>query len=240
MNSFLPSALNFLVKELAAQPNSVVVPMPAPNAPAEDTSVEEAPRSRTHSEEVEAADEGKPAIALAAVANGRITRQFSFDQGYVSSMAASPDGKTIYAVAGGLVWALPVTGDAVRKIRSGDAVTVDVATQSLVVFLQQPGKTRLVRIPLGGGAEQEIPATFRLGGLVDPGSIRNGRLVSPLAGPYWYWPPGIYDLAKGTSERIPLDYTEDFHHMAWSPDGKIMAVAAGFHGSIWKFTPDRQ
>jgi hypothetical protein len=181
---------------------------------------------------------GKPAIGLAALANGRITRQFPFDKGLVSGMAASLDGKTIYAVAEGFVWAVPVTGEAPRKIRSGDSVTVDTATQSLVVFVQQPGNNRLIRIPLSGGPEQEIAGSFRLGGLVDPGSIRNGRLVSPLAGPYWYWPPGIFDLSAGTSERIPLDYTEDFHHMAWTPDGKVMAVAVGFRGSIWKFTPE--
>jgi serine/threonine protein kinase len=181
---------------------------------------------------------GNPAIGLAALANGRITRQFSFDKGFVSSMAASPDGKTIYAVANGLVWALSVTGEAPRKIRSGDGVTVDIATQSLVVFVQQPGNNRLIRIPLAGGPEQEIAGSFHLGGVVDPGAIRNGRMVSPLAGPYWYWPPGIFDLATGRSERIPLDYTEDFHHMAWTPDGKVMAVAVGFRGSIWKFTPE--
>jgi len=180
---------------------------------------------------------GRPAIGLAALANGRITRQFPFDKGFVSGMAASPDGKTIYAVAEGLVWAVPVTGEAPRKIRSGDGVAVDTATQSLVVFVQQPGNNRLIRIPLAGGPEHEIAGSFRLGGVVDPGSIRNGRLVSPLAAPYWYWPPGIFDLATGTSERIPLDYTEDFHHMAWAPDGKVMAVAVGFRGSIWKFTP---
>jgi hypothetical protein len=27
-------------------------------------------------------------------------------------------------------------------------------------------------------------------------------------------------------------------HMAWTPDGNVMAVAAGFRGSIWKFTPE--
>ena len=180
----------------------------------------------------------RPAIGLAALSNGRITRQFPLDKGFVSSLAASPDGKTIYAVAEGLVWAVPVSGEAPRKIRSGDAVTVDIATQSLVVFAQQPGSSRLIRIPLAGGPEREIPGSFRLGGLIDPGSIRNGRLVSSLAGPYWYWPPGIFDLATGTSERIPLDYTTDFHHMAWTPDGKVMAVVVGFRGSIWKFTPE--
>ena len=181
---------------------------------------------------------GNPAIGLAALATGRITRQLSFDKGSVSSMAASPDGNTIYAVAEGLVWALPITGEAPRKIRSGDGVTVDIATQSLVVFVQKPGRNRLIRIPLAGGPEQEIAGSFRLGGVVDPGSIRNGRLVSPLAGPYWYWPPGIFDLATGRSERIPLDYKEDFHHMAWTPDGSVMAVAVGFRASIWKFTPE--
>ena len=73
---------------------------------------------------------GNPAIGLAALANGRITRQFSFDKGSVSSMAASPDGQTIYAVAEGLVWALPVTGEAPRKIRSGDAVTIPSAVEA--------------------------------------------------------------------------------------------------------------
>jgi len=181
---------------------------------------------------------GKPAIGLAALATGRITRQLPFDKGFVSSMAASPDSHTIFAVAEGVVWAVPVSGEAPRKLRSGDGVAVDIATQTLVVFVQQSGKGRLIRIPLAGGPEQEIRGSFRLGGTLDPGSVRNGRLVSPLAGPYWYWPPGIFDLATGTSERIPLDYAQDFHHMAWTPDGKVMAVAVGFRGSIWKFTPD--
>jgi len=53
----------------------------------------------------------------------------------------------------------------------------------------------------------------------------------------WYWPPGIFDLASGKSARVPLDYISDFHHMAWTPDGKIMAVADGWNASIWRFTP---
>jgi ribosome-binding protein aMBF1 (putative translation factor) len=59
------------------------------------------------------------------------------------------------------------------------------------------------------------------------------RCPSPL---FWERVRGL--SAAGTSERIPLDYAQDFHHMAWTPDGKVMAVALGFRGSIWKFTPD--
>ncbi len=133
---------------------------------------------------------------------------------------------------------MPVSGEAPRQIRSGNGVTVDAATQSLVVLVQQPPNNRLVRVPLSGGPEQEIAGSFQLGYYIDPGSIRDGRLVAPLAGPYWYWPPGIFDLATGKSARIPLDYTADFHRMAWTPDGKIMAVALGWRATLWKFTPD--
>ena len=75
---------------------------------------------------------------------------------------------------------------------------------------------------------------------IDSGSIRNGKLVAPMAAPTWYWPPGIFDLAAGKSARIPLDYNTDFHRMIWTPDGKIMAVGADYRATIWKFTPQRK
>jgi eukaryotic-like serine/threonine-protein kinase len=177
-------------------------------------------------------------IAVAAVSNNRITHQIPFDKGQVSAMAASPDGKTIYCAAAGTVWAVPVSGEAPRKIRGGDSVTVDAATQSLVVQVLDPPNTRLVRIPLGGGPEQQIAGSFHLGLGIDPGSIRDGKLVAPMASPYWYDPPGMFDLATGESTRIPLDYAGDFHHIAWTPDGTIMAVAAGWRGTLWKFTAE--
>ncbi len=174
-------------------------------------------------------------IALAALSNGRITRQIPFDKGQVGALASSPDGKTLYVAAAGTIWAVPLTGEAPRKIRTGEGVTVDAGTQSLVVQVLESPNTRLIRIPLGGGPEQEIAGTFHLGNGIDPDSIRDGKLVSPIGSPYWYSPPGILDLATGESTRIPLDYTGDFHHMAWTPDGKIIGVAAGWRASLWKF-----
>ena len=179
-------------------------------------------------------------IALVALSNGRITRRLGFDKGQVTGMAASPDGKTLYVVAEGAVWAVSVAGEASRKIHTGDSVTVDAATQSLVILVREPPWSRMIRIPLSGGPEQEIAGPLHLGSVIDPGSIRNAKLVAPLAAPYWYWPPGIFDLAAGQSARIPLDYTGDFHHMAWTPDGRIMAVTAAWRATIWKFTPERR
>ncbi|MGO9255508.1 MAG: protein kinase domain-containing protein [Bryobacteraceae bacterium] len=175
-------------------------------------------------------------IAMAALSNNRITRQIPFDKGQVIGMAASPDGKTLYCAAAGAVWAVPLSGEAPHKIRAGDGVTVDASTQSLVIEVLEPPSTRLVRIPLGGGPEQEIAGSFHLGMGIDPGSIRDGKLVAPMASPYWYDPPGVFNLKTGASTRIPLDYAGDFHHMAWTPDGKIMAVAAEWRGTLWKFS----
>jgi len=175
-------------------------------------------------------------IAMAAFANGRITKQIPFDKGQVQAIAAAPDGKTLYCAAAGAIWAVPLNGEMPRKIRTGESVTVDAATQSLVVQVIEPPNTRLIRIPLAGSAEQEIAGTFHLANNIDPGSIRDGKLVSPIGSPYWFSPPGVLDLATGESARIPLDYIGDFHHMAWTPDGKIIGVAAGWRATLWKFS----
>jgi hypothetical protein len=228
-------------KEITAGRSRIVVVAPGKDAvPLVNTSEEtRGPLSAVGSAEAAfmIGPRGHQVIGIAVVATGRITHQVPFDKGIVTSMAASLDGKTIYCVSSGTVWAVPVDGGAPRKIRSGDNVTVEAATQSLIVLAQDPPKSRLFRIPLGGGPEQEIAGNFQLGFGVDAGGIRDGLLVAPLEAPFWYWPPGVFDLKKGTSARIPLDYIQDFHHMAWGPDGKILAVTKGWQATLWKFTP---
>jgi eukaryotic-like serine/threonine-protein kinase len=178
-------------------------------------------------------------VAVAALSNGRITRQIPLDKGPVGAMAAAPDGKTLYCAAAGTIWAVPVSGGVAQKIANGDSVAVDPASQSLMIEVLTPPNTRLVRVPLAGGAEQEVAGSFQLGLGIDPGSIAGGKLVAPMASPYWYDPPGLFNLATGEATRIPLDYRGDFHHMQWTPDGKIMAVAAGWRATLWKFSAGR-
>jgi len=136
-----------------------------------------------------------------------------------------------------MVWAVPLAGGEPRKIRTGDGIAVDAATQSLVIEVREPPNSRLVRVPLNGGPEQEIVGPFHLGYYIDARSIRNGKLVAPMGAPTWYWPPGIFDLATGKSARIPLDYVSDFHHMTWTPDGRIIGLTDDWKANIWKFTP---
>ena len=179
-------------------------------------------------------------IALAALSTGRIIRQLAFDHGTVTELAASPDGKTLYCVADGAVWSLPLARGEARELATGDSIAVDASTDSLVVEVRGRRSSRLVRVPLAGGPEQEIPGQYHLGYVLDAGSIRNGEIVAPMSSPTWYWPPGIFDLATGKAATIPLDYTSDFHYMDWTPNGRIMAVTMDWVGTIWKFSPEKR
>jgi len=179
-----------------------------------------------------------PSIGVATLANGRIVSRIPFDKGRIEQMASSPDGKTLYCGAAGSIWAVSTSGGEVRRLRAGNFVTVEPGGESLLVQLREAPNTRLIRVPLNGGPEQEIRVAgpLQLGYKIDNDGVRNGRLLAPGSGPTWYWPPAIFDLATGKSSRIPLDYVSDFHHMSWTPDGKVMACALLWRSSMWKFT----
>ena len=188
-------------------------------------------------------------IGIASVSSGRIMSRIEFAKGSITEIAASPDGNMLYCVAAGDIWSVPRPpsgrGGEPRRIRAGNFVTVEPGGESLVVEVQEPPHTRLIRVPLKAGVfsgpEQEIPLAgpLKLGYGIDPGAVRNGRLVAPGSTPTCYWPPAIFDLATGKSARIPLDYTTDFHHLSWTADGKVLAFAMGFRSSMWKFTPEK-
>ncbi len=182
------------------------------------------------------------------VANGRIARRIPFDGGPIAALAASPDGKTLYAAASGTVWSVAASGEASqnspKKIRAGDAVAADPNGQFLLVESVESPNIRLLRVPLNGGPEQEIPgmgafspANIIIGGAVD----RQGRILTPLGALTFFWPPGMVDSRTGRWSRIPVDAALDYHQMAWTPDGKILALALDEQATLWKFhaAPDR-
>jgi len=179
-----------------------------------------------------------PTIGVAALSNGRIVSRLPFDKGRIEQMASSPDGKTLYCAAAGSIWAVTADGE-VRRQCAGNFVSVEPGGQRLLVEVRESPNTKLIRVPLQGGPEEEIrvPGPLTLGYVIDNEGVRAGRLVAPGSGPTWYWPPAIFDLATGKSTRIPLEYVSDFHHMSWTPDGKVIASALVWRSSLWKFTP---
>ena len=81
----------------------------------------------------------------------------------------------------------------VRRQCAGNFVSVEPGGQSLLVELKESPNTKLVRVPLNGGAEQQIPGPgpLTLAYAIDHDGVRNGRLVAPGSSPTWYWPPAI-------------------------------------------------
>jgi hypothetical protein len=184
-------------------------------------------------------------IAIATISNGRVTRRIPFDHGIVSSLAASSDGTKLYAAAGGMVWTIPVSGGAPAKLHAGDAVALEPGGQSLLIQMIQPGGTKLVRVALNTGAEQEIALNgpWPISNYpISTGAIRDdGRLAVVLAPrESWFFDAGIVDLKTGRLSRIPLDYLGDCRFVTWLPDGQILASMAEIRSSIWKFTPEKR
>jgi hypothetical protein len=74
-------------------------------------------------------------IAIAEPASGRMVRTIAPGKGPVDSLACSPDGKTLYFAARGVIWNIPSSGPSTaeaRKIRSGDGVVADPSGAALL------------------------------------------------------------------------------------------------------------
>jgi WD40 repeat protein len=179
-------------------------------------------------------------IAVAEIANGRITRRITPGKGVINSLASSPDGKELYLAAGNSVWGISSFGGEARMICSGDSVIADPSGRNLVISRVETSKMRLFRVALDGKPEQEIPVDDSVPlfpQALSPNALRSdGRLLSPLAPrDSWFNPPGIIDTANGHITRIPSDNTSDHNSMAWLPDGQVMVLQIGLRATIWKF-----
>ena len=187
--------------------------------------------------------ESHQALAVADTTSGRIEQRISLNKGKIVSLASSLDGKTLYAAAGGVIWAVSASGSEPRMIRTGDSVAVDPSGRYLVINANETSKTRLFSVPLEGGAEREIkmdPSQPLMGTWwLSPNSVSpDGRLLFPLQpSDSWFSPIGLIDTATGHVTRIASDDVSDYHSMAWLPDGRILALRVGLRSTLWKFQP---
>jgi WD40 repeat protein len=182
-------------------------------------------------------------IALADIASNRIVRRFPLNKGNITSLASSPDGKTLYAAAGGSIWAVPSSGGEARMIRAGDSVAADPSGRQLVISVTESAKFRLFRVPVEGGPEQEIVTDGSIplmgGPSLSPNALSaDGRLLQPLESlDSWFNAPALLDTATGRITRIVSDDVSDYKSMAWLPDGRILALHVGLRSTLWKFQP---
>src|SRR5262249_7141380 len=94
-------------------------------------------------------------IAVGSLQDGRIIRRLTkVDAGSLQTLAASPDGQTLYYVTDNKVWSVPAVDGEPRMVHDGDAVAVDPNGKYLLVELTERGGVRLIRVPLDGSPEQ--------------------------------------------------------------------------------------
>jgi len=182
-------------------------------------------------------------IAIADVSKNRITRRLQPGKGALYSLAASPDGRTVYLAAGGRIWSMPKEGGEIREICQGSEVVAHPDGRSLVVVVYENSKAHLFQVPLDGSTRREIVLEaghyLNTGFPLSPGSIRpDGRmLLSLLPLDTWFNPIGLVDLNTGRVAQKWAESQSDYHTMAWAPDGRIVALRMGMRGAIWKFSP---
>jgi eukaryotic-like serine/threonine-protein kinase len=179
------------------------------------------------------------ALTIAYTATGRIAGRIpGFDHQVV---AGSPDGKTIYYADSGAIWAMPSAGGATRRLHDGDAVAPSPDGRYLVIQLLGAGGTRLVRVPVDGGPEQEIPVRSPLpiaGNLLTPNAVApDGRILVEVGTPaLWFWPPAILDPRTGSLTIVPRGAAFD-GYAGWSADGRVVTTAKGLESTLWRFLP---
>ncbi len=182
-------------------------------------------------------------IAIASAGDGRITRRLQGCKGkFVTSLAASPDGNTLFYITEGSLWEIPAHDGAARKIAAADGVAVASNGKDLVVSLVEKAGVRLVRIPLSGGAAQDI--RVESGIPIDPiplggTSLRaDGKLlVGIVPRDSWFFRPAVLDLASGTLTRVPLSFTGDTFMLGWAGDGRILSFGEPIRAHLWRFRP---
>ena len=157
-------------------------------------------------------------------------------------MAASPDGRTVYYIASGVVWAAP-SNEAQgtrRKLRDGDGVAVDPRNGDLIIQLFAADGVRLIRMP-SSGPEQEISfSTDRFVMYPIPLSANavgpDGRiLVQGGQTDTWSFYVGVIDPSKKSVKVVPLIFDGDTAVPGWTKDGKIVSIGFRYRMNLWRF-----
>ncbi len=181
-------------------------------------------------------------IAFAEPSTGRMVRTIAPGKGPVESLACSPDAKTFYFSARGVVWSIGPSGGEARKIRAGEGVVADPSGRRLIVQARESSQMHQFIVPMDGGPEREIPrdSSFPLSVVtMSPNALNaDGRvLTSTTLRDSWFNPPGLIDTATGRTRRIPSENLSDYQSVGWTPDGHVMAVKIGLRSTLWKFQP---
>jgi eukaryotic-like serine/threonine-protein kinase len=180
-------------------------------------------------------------IAVASLRDGRVQQRFSANASGVSSLSASPDGKSLYYASGGYVWEQSVAGGEPRRLIEGTSVALDPAGRYLYVRRSRNNTDEVFRAPIAGGPEELLPAhpeelRFAINGLSSGAVDAAGRvLVTVLRPDSFYYSVAVIDPAHRTFTRVPIEFDGDVYQPARLANGDIAALTATYRHSIWHY-----
>ncbi len=187
---------------------------------------------------------GKPSlITVATMPEGRIVRRLEETSGIApQSLVTSPDGKTLYYVNAGSLFAVGIEGGQPRNLRPANGVTLDPRgpVPSLIVQVNAPDGVKLFRVPLDGGSEVSIlyASDLRLAPTAISGSAvgPDGRIAVTVTSPdTMFRSIALLDPATAALERLPVAFDGDLQYPAWGRDGTLLAVGVPIRTSLWRF-----
>ena len=183
----------------------------------------------------------KRQLAIASIADGRIVSRFARLDGsqHITALAGSPDGRTIFYIAGGALSSVSGPDEAPRRIRAGDGVAVTPDGRALVVMLNETAGARLIRHDLASGEEADISlAGLRLSPWpLAPNAVApDGRLAVRVTSPdSWFWPAAILDPRTGRTEVLPQAAVADMLMPGWDAQGRLVTIATFTRSTLWRF-----
>lgn len=181
--------------------------------------------------------QGRMAIAIASLPDGRAVRRLPVPGGTVDSLASSADGRHIVYTSGQKVWSVSAEGGEPIQIGEGDSVAV--GADEILLQLNEDDGFHLFRVPLAGGKPGRVglsSGTQLTGVALHPGALGTGeRAIVQVNEPHmWFYRMATIDLKTGRLNLIPVDYDGDIWYPGWTPDGKIIATGIEYSFSLWQ------
>ena len=184
-------------------------------------------------------------ITIATLPEGRIVRRLEETKGIApQSLVASPDGRTLYYVNAGSLFAVGVEGGKPRNLRQANGVAVDARepNPSLIVQVNSADGVKLIRMPFDGGPDLPILAasTLRLAPIPISGAAigPDGRIAVTVTSPdSTFRGVALLDPMTAMLEKLPVVFDGDLQYPAWDREGNLRAVGVSIRSSLWRFQP---
>jgi hypothetical protein len=187
-------------------------------------------------------------VAIATLRDGRIIKRYRFDASSVKSIAATPDGRTLYFCDHGKVWSIGTNDDEGAKpvpVTTGASVAVDPAGKYLYIVRTNAAPRPLIRMPLAGGPIETlaIPPQYTISDdPLSPNAVdASGRVVFEVdSADSWFERIAMIDPTRKTFTVIPTGFSGDLWHPGWQSDGRIAAFGSGLNSTLWCYRPRKR